>query len=104
MKATWTDEVRGYYMDKYPTDDLGQCIKEGVTFENVFVSLQCGECVYDLLDVLDSIVREGVFEALASVMGCRYEPIYDKWMEGGLRRLERERKPQYASYMDESLS
>ena len=85
MKATWTDEVRGYYMDKYPTDELGQCIKEGVTFENVFVSLQ-------------------VFEALASVMGCRYEPIYDKWMEGGLRRLERERKPQSASYMDESLS
>jgi len=85
MKVIWTDEVRGHYIGKYPDDELGGCIKAGVTFEDVFVSLQLECCVYELLDVWDSIVREMVFEALARVMGCSYNYIYNKWLDGAER-------------------
>ena len=56
-------EVRAYYMDKYATDELGEQIRMGVTFKDVFHALDNRVCVYDLLNVHDSLVRERVFES-----------------------------------------
>lgn len=73
-------EVRAYYMDKYATDELGEQIRMGVTFKDVFHALDNRVCVYDLLNVHDSLVRERVFEALSEVMGCEYDYIYSQWL------------------------
>ncbi len=73
-------EVRAYYIDKYPTDELGEQIRMAVTFKDVFNTLDNRACVYDLLNVHDSLVRERVFEALSEVMGCEYDYIYSQWL------------------------
>ncbi len=73
-------EVRAYYIDKYPTDELGKRIRMAVTFKDVFNTLDNRACVYDLLNVHDSLVRERVFEALSEVMGCEYDYIYSQWL------------------------
>lgn len=73
-------EVRAYYMDKYATDELGEEIRMGVTFKDVFHALDNRVCVYDLLNVHDSLVRERVFEALSEVMECEYDYIYSQWL------------------------
>ena len=73
-------EVRAYYMDKYATDELGEQIRMGVTFKDVFRALDNRVCVYDLLNVHDSLVRERVFEALSEVMWCEYDYIYSQWL------------------------
>jgi len=49
-------EVRSYYMDKYATDELGTEIRMGITFNDVFNALDNRACVYDLLNVHDSLV------------------------------------------------
>lgn len=73
-------EVRAYYMDKYPTDELGTEIRMGVTFKDVFNTLDNRACVYDLLNVHDSLVRERVFEALSEIMKCEYDYIFSQWL------------------------
>ena len=73
-------------MDKYATDELGEQIRMGVTFKDVFHALDNRVCVYDLLNVHDSLVRERVFEALSEVMECEYDYIFSQW----LRRTEYE--------------
>ena len=36
----------------------------------------------------DSLVRERVFDALATLMGCSYEHIYYQWLNGEKKPLE----------------
>lgn len=74
-------EVRAYYMDKYATDELGTEIRMGVTFKDVFNTLDNRACVYDLLNVHDSLVRERVFEALSKIMKCEYDYIFSQWLK-----------------------
>jgi len=73
-------EVRAYYMDKYATDELGAEMRRGVTFKDVFNTLDNRACVYDLLNVHDSLVRERVFEALSEIMKCEYDYIFSQWL------------------------
>ena len=74
-------EVRAYYMDKYATDELGTEIRMGVTFKDVFNTLDNRACIYDLLKEHDSIVRERVFEALSKIMKCEYDYIFSQWLK-----------------------
>lgn len=75
--------VREWYMAEYPTDELGEMIKKGVTFFDVMGALLTGKCVYELLlgEYGDSLVRERVFGKLAELQNVEYSVIYDLWLK-----------------------
>jgi hypothetical protein len=56
-------------------------MNKAVTFQDAFECLQVGFDFYAFLGVSDSIVRERVFDALATLMGCSYEHIYYQWLD-----------------------
>ncbi len=72
-------KLKEYYMAKYSTDELGQEIKDNLTFTDLFECLDNYQCVYDFINVDDSIVRERLFQALSIVMKCDYDYIYQQW-------------------------
>jgi hypothetical protein len=80
-------KIRDFYMWAFPTDELGKDINGGVDFNDAFECLQVGYDFYSFLGVSDSIVRERVFDALATLMGCSYDHIYYQWLNQGKRPL-----------------
>ena len=76
------DTIKTYYLATFPTDELGLEINEDATFEGLFETLDRYRDVYDYIGVLDSIVRERIFERLCEIMGCEYYVVYDQWMLG----------------------
>ena len=74
-------KIRDFYMEAFPTDELGKDINGGVDFNDAYECLQVGYDFYSFLGVSDSIVRERVFDALATLMGCSYEHIYYQWLD-----------------------
>lgn len=72
--------IREFYLETYPTDDLGNEINPHATFEGLFETLDRYRDVYEYIGVGDSIIRERCFERLAEIMDCSYDVIYDQWM------------------------
>lgn len=71
-----------FYRECYPTDtEMIEQINRNATFQDAFECLQVGFNFYAFLGVSDSIVRERVFDALATLMGCSYEHIYYQWRD-----------------------
>jgi hypothetical protein len=70
-----------FYRVCYPTDTemIGK-INRNATFQDAFECLQAGFNFYAFLGVDDSLVRERVFDALATLMGCSYEHVYYQWL------------------------
>ena len=58
---------------------IGQ-INRNATFQDAFECLQAGFNFYAFLGVDDSLVRERIFDALATLMGCSYEHVYYQWL------------------------
>ena len=73
-------KIREWYKECYPTDELGGEINQNATFQDAFECLQVGFNFYAFLGVDDSLVRERVFTALATLMGCSYEHVYYQWL------------------------
>lgn len=71
-----------FYRVRYPDDTemIGQ-INRNATFQDAFECLQAGFNFYAFLGVDDSLVRERVFDALATLMGCSYEHVYYQWLD-----------------------
>lgn len=78
--------IREWYMETYPTDEIGAKIDKDITFYDLFYGMDRYVCVYEILDVDDSIVRERVFVELAEIMGVDYDYIYDQWLLGARMR------------------
>lgn len=74
-------KIREWYMDEYPTDELGEEIREGLTFYDLYEAMDNYMDVYRVLDVDDSIVRERVFSELAELMDVDYDYIYQQWLQ-----------------------
>ena len=75
-----------FYKEAYPTDTDGlKDLNRGATFQDAFECLQVGFDFYAFLGVGDSIVRERIFDALATLMGCSYDHIYYQWLNHGKR-------------------
>lgn len=71
-----------FYKECYPTDtEMIEQINRNATFQDAFECLQVGFNFYAFLGVNDSIVRERVFEALATLMGSTYDHIYYQWLD-----------------------
>jgi hypothetical protein len=75
--------VKKYYQETYPTDDLGQEINEDIHFDDVLILLNegNGSKIYDLLEVFDSLVRERIFQKLSEITLIDYSVIYDRWLD-----------------------
>ena len=73
--------LKDFYLNTYPTDELGVEINENATFVGLLNTLHTKCDVYDFLGVYDSIVRERVFEELAYQQQVSYNIIYDLWLK-----------------------
>lgn len=82
-------KVYRWYRAAFPHDEWGnEMMNKGITFQDVFECLQVGGNIYALLGAGDSVVRERVFDALATLMGCDYEHIYYQWLNHGKQPLD----------------
>lgn len=81
METKAQEKIKTWYNTTY-NDDLGQEIKDDVTFYGLFETLDRHNDVYEYLgENIDSIVRERVFEKLAEIMEVDYNYIYEQWLE-----------------------
>lgn len=72
--------IKQYYIKSYPSDDLGDELKDGTTLCGLLHVLFIGGDVYEYLGVADTLVRERVFERLAFEMGQSYNFVYNLWL------------------------
>ena len=72
--------IREYYMENYPTDELGVEINPEATFTGLYTVLRISGEVYEYIGVGDSLIRERCFERLAEITGVSYDEIYSKWV------------------------
>jgi hypothetical protein len=76
-----TMNIREYYLQSFPSDELGNEINPQATFEGLSQTLNNYEDVYEYIGVHDSLIRERVFWHLSVLHNTDYEVIYDLWME-----------------------
>ena len=72
--------IREYYLEAFPSDELGAELNPEATFEGLEKVLDNYEDVYEYIGVGDSIVRERVFDKLAQILGVEYDVIYSQWL------------------------
>ena len=75
-------KVADWYAVAFPHDEWGnEMLNKGLLFQDVFEALQVGFNIYALLGAGDSIVRERVFDALATMMEVSYDVVYYQWLD-----------------------
>lgn len=72
--------MKEFYLQNYPTDELGVAIKWGTTFYGLLDCLWYGRDVYEYIGVRDSSVRQRLFQELAKRMQRSYDEIYLLWL------------------------
>lgn len=75
--------VRDWYVARYPDDEIGAMIKEGLTWEDLMKAVPLGGGFYGVLGVGDSLIRERIFNVLAALFANGdYMRIYHLWLHG----------------------
>jgi len=69
--------IKNYYLSAFPSDNLGEEINANATFDGLFNNITEP---YSYIGVEDSIVRERVFDKLATINGVPYSDIYNLWI------------------------
>ena len=69
--------IKNYYLKAFPSDELGEEINANATFDGLFNNITEP---YSYIGVADSIVRERVFDKLATLKGVPYSDIYNLWI------------------------
>lgn len=72
--------VRTWYKDTYPDDELGDDIEGNLKWTDLLERMRCGEEVYVIIGVSDSLVRERVFRHLSELLAVPYDVIYYLWL------------------------
>lgn len=73
--------IKDFYLNAYPTDELGVELIETATFVGLLDVLHNNtKDVYDYIGVGDSIIRERVFERLAEILEMPYDYVYKLWL------------------------
>ena len=72
--------IKEFYLDKYPSDEMGKEINENSTFVGLLHILHNKRDVYPFLGVHDSVIRERLFEELSKQLRVDYNYIYDLWL------------------------
>jgi hypothetical protein len=73
--------IREFYLENYPTDDLGLELNETPTFAGLLNQLIVGGDVYRYIGVGDSVIRERLFERLAEELNVKYDYVYNLWLK-----------------------
>jgi hypothetical protein len=73
--------IRQFYLESYPTDDLGLELNETPTFAGLLNQLIVGGDVYRYIGVADSVIRERLFERLAEELEVSYDYVYNLWLK-----------------------
>ena len=73
-------KIREFYLEAFPTDELGIEINPKATFDGLFRVLDNYGDVYEYIGVGDSLIRERVFEKLSEIMGVTYDEVYSQWL------------------------
>lgn len=71
--------IKEWYLKNYPADKLGLEIRDNATFSGAFNCLDNYGDIYLYLGIWDSVVRERIFEKLASLAGVSYQYIKEQW-------------------------
>jgi hypothetical protein len=71
--------IREFYVNKYPTDELGPKLNPDATLRGLFICLIDGMDMYEYIGVGDSIVRERLFEKIAEEWNISYDFVYGLW-------------------------
>jgi len=72
--------IKEFYLEKYPTDDLGTELNETANFTGLLNELFNGGDVYDYIGVGDSLIRERLFEKLSNILNTSYDYIWNLWL------------------------
>ena len=74
--------IRDWYSHEFPDDPEGGRIDPRTTFREAVESFPMGDGhdFYAVTGVVDSIVRERVFEELSKRLDCGYGTVYDAWL------------------------
>ena len=72
--------IREFYLENYPTDELGVEVNENGTFTGLLNVLFTEGDVYEYIGVGDSVIRERLFERLAEELGTPYDYVYNLWL------------------------
>ena len=73
--------IKDFYLNEYPTDELGVELIETATFVGLLdVLYNNTKDVYDYIGVGDSLVRERVFARLAEILEMPYDYVYNLWL------------------------
>ena len=72
--------IREYYLEAYPTDELGLELNETPTFPGLLNQLIVDGDIYRYIGVGDSLVRERLFEKLADELKVSYDYVYNLWL------------------------
>ena len=73
--------IKQFYLESYPTDDMGNDIKDDATFVGLVTQLFGDGDVYDYIGVYDSLVRERLFSELAKQLKTSYDYVYNLWLK-----------------------
>lgn len=73
--------IKEFYLNAYPTDELGLELNEKATFAGLVTILFSDMNVYDYIGVCDSLVRERLFEKLANELDTSYDWVYNLWLK-----------------------
>lgn len=72
--------IKEFYLENYPTDELGTELSNTANFEGLLNQLFTGGDIYDYIGVGDSIIRERLFDKLAKNLQTSYDYVYDLWL------------------------
>ena len=80
MRAIKVMTIKEFYLENYPSDELGNEINENASFVGLLWTLHSKRDVYPFLGITDSVVRERVFEELSNQLRLSYTTIYELWL------------------------
>ena len=72
--------IKEFYLNEYPTDELGSELKENITFSGLLNNLFTENNIYDYIGVGDSIIRERLFSQLSIQLNKEYDYVYNLWL------------------------
>jgi hypothetical protein len=73
--------IKEYYLNNYPSDELGVEIRQESNFAGLINELHnCGD-IYAYIGVYDSLIRERIFSGLSEHINVPYEYIYKLWLK-----------------------
>ena len=73
-------KIKQFYLNNYPTDELGVELNENANFTGLLNELFTGNDIYGYIGVGDSIIRERLFEKLSKILNCSYDYVYNLWL------------------------